>query len=133
MDRLRLAARYGLAGLANTALGFGLIMFCDMVLRLRPEVANAVGYAGGWVLGYALNRAFVFRSRAAHRLTGVRYVVSVAIAFLSNQIVLQAALRWAPSSPTGHAVSQAAAIVIYTGVLFLLCTAWVFRDGRRTA
>jgi putative flippase GtrA len=80
-----------------------------------------------------LNRAFVFKSRAAHRVTGVRYLVAVATAFLANQIFLQAALRWTPPSPIGHAASQAAGVVVYTGLLFVLCAAWVFRSTRPAA
>jgi putative flippase GtrA len=133
LELLRTAARYGLAGLANTLLGFGLIMFCDSVLRLRPEIANGLGYAAGWLLSYALNRAFVFRSRGTHRVTGVRYLIAVAAAFLANQLVLQAALRWVPPSPIGHATGQAAGVVVYTGVLFVLCVAWVFRSARPAA
>lgn len=129
MDLLRLAARYGLAGVANTALGLGLILFCDVFLRLRPEIANAVGYAAGWILGYALNRAFVFRSRAAHRVTSIRYVIAVAVAFIANQAVLRAALRWTPPSLFGHAAGQVAGVVVYTLMLFALCASWVFRDS----
>ena len=116
--------------MANTALGFGVIAVCDVVLRLRPEIANAIGYAAGWLLGYVLNRAFVFRNRTAHRVTAVRYGVAVIVAFLANQLALQAALRWAPPSPIGHVASQATGVIVYTGLMFVLCAAWVFREPR---
>jgi putative flippase GtrA len=127
---VQLLARYGLAGLANTALGFGLILFCDAVLHLRPSIANAAGYVAGWVLSYALNRRFVFRSQSAHRVTGVRYVVAVLVAFALNQLILQAALRLLPSGTMSHAVAQAAGVIAYTSVLFVLCAAWVFPKTR---
>ena len=126
MRVVQLLARYGLAGIANTALGFGLILFCDVVLRLRPSVANAAGYLAGWILSYGLNRWFVFRSQAAHRVTGVRYLAAVFVAFALNQLVLQAALRLLPAGTASHALAQAAGVVVYTSVLFVLCAAWVF-------
>lgn len=132
MPIVKLLARYGLAGVANTALGFGLILFCDAVLRLRPSIANAAGYVAGWVLSYALNRWFVFKSRSAHRVTGVRYLVAVLVAFSLNQVILQAALRLMSPGPANHALAQAAGVIVYTSVLFLLCAAWVFPKTKPT-
>ena len=126
MRIVQLLARYGLAGVANTALGFGLILFCDAVLHLRPSIANAAGYVAGWILSYGLNRWFVFRSQSAHRVTGMRYLAAVLTAFALNQLVLQIALRLLPSGPLGHAVAQGGGVIAYTSVLFVLCAAWVF-------
>ncbi len=126
MNLLGTIGRYGLAGIANTALGFALIMFCDSVLGLGPAAANAAGYAAGWVLGYILNRAFVFKG-PSHRGTGWRYALAVGAAFLANQIVLHIAIQLGPVLPGGRIVSQAAGVATYTVVLFILCTLWVFR------
>lgn len=126
MSLLGTIGRYGLAGIANTALGFGLIMFCDSVLGLRAAAANAAGYAAGWMLGYILNRAFVFKG-SSHRGTGWRYALAVGAAFLANQIVLHVTMMLGPALPGGHVLGQAAGVATYTVVLFILCTLWVFR------
>ncbi len=122
-----LVARFGLAGLANTVVGFGVIAALDLGLSVEPRLANAAGYGVGVLVSFALNRGFVFRSQSTTAQVAPRFVTAVAAAFAVNQAVL-----WASGAALGpgviaHAAAQLAAMASYTILLFLACRFWVFR------
>jgi putative flippase GtrA len=126
------AARYGLAGLINTALGLLVIYALDLGLHVAPQVANAAGYILGAGVGYALNKVFVFRSAARVSATGPRYLAVILAAFIVNQAVLKLVLTALPSGPLQHAVGQLAGMTAYTAFAFAACQFWVFRSPGRT-
>jgi putative flippase GtrA len=126
-----LLARFGLAGLVNTAVGFGVIVLLDPVLGLPPALANAIGYAAGMATGFVLNRSFVFRSDGALPATGLRYAIAVAASFALNQAVLGAMGSLLGVGSFRHLAAQAAAMAVYSTALFVICRVWVF--GRTTA
>lgn len=123
---LKLAARYGLAGLANTGLGFAVIAALDLGLGLNAQLANAAGFAVGVVLSFLLNRLFVFRSKTSVKHTGPKYLAAVAIAFAANQGVLAGLHGLLPASVLGRLAAQAAGVATYTLLLFALASFWVF-------
>jgi putative flippase GtrA len=130
--RLALAAtllRFLLVGLANTAVGFGVIMGLQFGLGVGPHLANAGGYAIGLALSFTLNRRFVFASRARPRATAARFAVAALGAFLLNQAALFAAGRLFGPGGAAPVLSQAFAAATYTGVFFLLCRGWVFASS----
>jgi putative flippase GtrA len=120
-------ARFGLAGLVNTAIGFAVIALLDPVLGLPPPLANAAGYAVGMTVGFVLNRGFVFRSRTGLQATGPRYLIAALCAFVLNQLVLHATGLFLGAGPVRHLAAQLAAMAVYTVALFFLCRLWVFR------
>lgn len=120
------ALRYGLAGVFNTLVGFGLILFLDLGLDVQPNLANAIGYAVGIAVSYVLSRLFVFRGRSARAGGLRRYLAAVALAFLANQAVLTVANLLLPASELASALAQACAAVAYSGALFLLSHYWAF-------
>ena len=133
MKRLLTAAlRYGLVGLLNTAVGYGVILALDLGLKVNPFAANTAGYVVGLVLGYVLSRRFVFRTEQSNRATGPRYLIAVAACFALNQAVLGVSRSLLPDAPLGHALSQLAGMASYTAALFALSYVWVFR-ARPTA
>ena len=54
--------RFGLAGLANTAISIGVILLLERLCGLDPFVANAGGVAVGLIVSVVLHRPFVFRA-----------------------------------------------------------------------
>ena len=122
-----LLARFGLAGLVNTAIGLSVIAALDLGLHVDPHIANAVGYAGGLATGYVLNRMFVFRSRGDVGVTGLKYLAAVAVAFTVNQGVLAVVGPLFGAAPLGRLAAQVTAMASYTLLTFLLCRLWVFR------
>jgi len=126
-ESVRQLARFGLAGLVNTAVGFAVIVLLDPVLGLTPALANALGYIAGMSVGFVLNRGFVFRSQGALRTTGLRYVVAAATAFALNQGVLRGAGLLLGTGAAHRLIAQMAAMAVYSATLFILCRMWVFR------
>lgn len=125
-DFLVSALRYGVAGVANTLVGLSIILALDVGLRVDPHIANAVGYAVGICVSFALSKLFVFKARQTARSAPLRYAAAVAIAFALNQGVLTLA-RWTlPPGALFDVAAQGAAVASYTAVLFLLSHFWVF-------
>lgn len=136
-DFLVSALRYGLAGVVNTLVGFSIIVALDVGLHLPAHLANAIGYAVGICVSFALSKLFVFKARQTARSAPLRYGVAVAAAFALNQGVLALAQRVLPPGPTFGVVAQGAAVASYTAALFLLSHFWVFahapNSGKDTA
>jgi putative flippase GtrA len=124
-----LAARFGLAGLANTALGLLVIAALDLGLGVNPHTANAIGYAVGVILSFQLNRAFVFRRKTPVLATGWRFLLAAAAAFVLNQLVLTAGGWLLGPGDLARLAAQAAGVGVYAVTLFLISRAWVFGHG----
>jgi putative flippase GtrA len=124
------ALRYGVAGVLNTLVGFSIIVALDVGLHLPAHLANAIGYAVGICVSFALSKFFVFKARKTTRSAPVRYVIAVAGAFALNQGVLTVAKLVLPSGALWSVAAQGAAAVSYTGALFLLSHFWVFAEGK---
>ncbi len=123
----RQAARFGLAGLVSTAVGFAVIAALDAGLHVAPPLANAAGYLVGVPVGFVLNRGYVFRHGGALGPTGLKYLATVVIAFGLNQIVLRLAGQVLGPAAPAHLAAQLAGMATYTLTTFLLARYWVFR------
>jgi putative flippase GtrA len=124
-DLMGLAARFGLAGLANTAIGFAIIETLDIGFGVKPFIANACGYGIGIGVGFVLNHGFVFRYQGA-RPPVARYLVMAIVAFAANQAVLAIAHHLLGPSPMMRTLAQLAGMGTYTLLTFVLCRLWVF-------
>lgn len=123
--------RFGLAGVANTALGGAVILVLQLGFGLDARLANAGGYAAGMALGFLLSRSFVF-GPTGRGASALRYGVAVGVAFALNQFCL-AALAGLMQSAASVVLVQGAAITTYTAALFVLSRFWVFAPARRSA
>jgi putative flippase GtrA len=121
------AARFGLAGLASTAVGFAVIAVLDAGLHVAPPLANAAGYLVGVPVGFALNRGYVFRHGGAPGAAALKYLAAVAVAFALNQLVLRLAGQALGPTAPAHLAAQLAGMATYTLTTFLLARYWVFR------
>ncbi len=128
-DTVGQVARFGLAGLLNTAVGVAVIALLDPVMGLPPPLANAVGYAVGVSVGFVLNRGFVFRSRTGLPASGLRYLIAASGAFVLNQLVLHVAGLALGAGPVRHLAAQLMAMAAYSVAMFFLCRLWVFRPA----
>jgi putative flippase GtrA len=120
-------ARFGLAGLANTAFGLAVILGLELGAGLERHLANAAGYVAGALLGFLLNRRFVFQGPVAEPGLKVRYLAALILAFALNQGVLTLGASALPTSDLGRTAAQLAALCSYTAAQFLLMRLWVFR------
>lgn len=119
--------RYLLVGLANTAVGYGVILSLQMKLGLHPIAANASGYAVGLFMSYALNRRYTFRSRRSYRTSIPPFAAAVVVCYLINLAVLQFSIT---VLELPAAISQGLAICAYT-LSFYLANRYLVFDERR--
>jgi putative flippase GtrA len=126
---IALLSRFGIAGLINTALGFGVIAALDLGLHVEPHIANLAGYAIGVVVSFALSRQFVFRNQDRLGPAMLRYLLVVALAFLLNQAVLSAVMGLTQGYGLSHMAGQLAGIAAYTVMVFVACKFWVFKSA----
>lgn len=121
--------RYGLAGVANTIVGYLAFLFFYRYVHWSPAAANAAGYVFGLGCAYLLNRVFVFSGPLTKPQGHVwRFVLAFAIAFALNQLLLFVlygavglAAEWA----------QIIAMSLYTIAFYLLNKWYVFPSARR--
>ena len=118
------ALRFAIVGVANTLVGllaiYGMLFFTDA----GPVVANACGYAIGFVLSFLLNRAWSFRSSRSVGQDLPRYLGVAAVAYCCNLVVVVLGAHHFPSHP--YAI-QFLGIATYTTLMFFGCRMFVFR------
>lgn len=116
--------RFAMVGVANTFIGYGVILFLHYGLGAAPVASNIGGYAIGALLSYGLNRSFTFSSQRAHGQALPRFCLVAAACFAINLLVLKvcvALLSW----PV--ALAQALAMGSYTASFYLASRFLVFR------
>jgi putative flippase GtrA len=128
---IALLARFGLVGLINTAVGLSIIAALDLGLRVPPALANAAGYLVGICVSFVLSRRFVFRSRAAFRSSGPRYLIVVISGFGLNQLVLRLAGQALGGGEWERLAAQLAGMTTYTVFVFVASRWWVFHPARK--
>ncbi len=121
------ALRFCLVGLANTAIGYGLILGW-LLVGMGDYGANALGFAMGLPISYALHQRLTFRRRERRNWREAKaYGLAFAAAYAVNLGVI------ALGRASGHAGSplvQGLAVVAYAVSLYGLTRCLVFRSAR---
>jgi putative flippase GtrA len=84
--------RYLAAGLANTAVGYGVFLFLHAVAGVAPHAANAASYGVGLLAALVLNRYFVFRGARITSMAVSRFAAGFGFAYALNWLVLSVGL-----------------------------------------
>lgn len=123
MNFTRQLVRYGLVGLANTAIGYGLILL-GLHIGLGDYRSNALGYAVGLCFSFFANRRFTFDRRGKASPAEVRrFLFCFLIAYAANLVVVGL------GRATGHAehpLVHLAAMALYSVSFFLLMRSIAF-------
>lgn len=117
--------RFVLVGLANTALGYLVIILLHYGMGIEPVPANIGGYVIGALLSYTLNKKFTFASARPHTEALPRFGLAVVGCFLLNLMVLNLCLN-AFLLPV--ALAQALAVCAYTIAFYFTSRFLVFRS-----
>jgi len=125
-------SRFGLAGAANTLLGFLVIAALDLGFGVEPRIANAAGYLAGLAASFVLNRGFVFASKGRLRSTGPRFLAAAAVCFALNQAVLSLAMGLLGDDGGARLAAQLLGMSTYAAAMFALLRLWVFREEAPT-
>lgn len=116
--------RYLTVGLANTAVGLGVVVLAQDFLNISPLASNALGYSVAIPMGFALNRRWTFRHAGPTRTALYRYVTVLALAYFANLGALAiATLTLKLAVHTG----QLAGVLAYTATSYLGMRHFAFR------
>lgn len=117
-----LLAKYSVAGLVNTLVGYAVIFGC-MAWGVGPTVSNVLGYSVGFVTSFLQSRHWVFRSSGTVVDEGLRFIPAFLVAFGVNFLVLQGLLELGVNAY----LAQLGACGAFMGVGFVLNYLFVFR------
>lgn len=122
IDRLQ-PLRFGVVGVANTVLGYTVILL-GLAVGLGDVASNALGYAAGLALSYVLNSRWTFKQDgSANSLAVLKYLLTFMVAYSANlAIVIYAQAHGQGENPAVHLV----AIGIYTSLFYLGAATFVF-------
>lgn len=115
------------AGVANTAIGYGVFLLLVTLLDMNPSYANAIGYVIALIAAFILNKTFVFNQSTTDRSTIPKFIVAFGIAFGINQLVLISGYRLAGLDPK---IAQVFAMISYTVVFYILNKKFVFSENK---
>lgn len=117
------ALRYIFAGVANTAIGYGVFLALMILFNTKPAYANAIGYGIALIAAFVLNKVFVFNQSTTDRSTIPKFILAFAISFAINQLVLLIIYQGMGVRPE---IAQIFAMVSYTVAFYLLNKEFVF-------
>lgn len=115
--------KYVIAGLVNTATGYGVFWVLLRRFKYSPELANTIGYIVALSVAFLLNSLFVFKCGNVSVATVLRFLTSFAGAFLLNQAVLFFLFRVFSIRPE---ISQVFSMTAYTIGFYILNKYYVF-------
>ena len=120
---LRRFLGYAAAGVVATATHYA-VMVALVTWANSPEVvASCVGFLAGACVKYPLNYWAVFASEQQHRVAVPRFVLSLAVGFVLNALLLAVLLR---VLDVHYMVSQVLTTGVVLFVNYLLARHWVF-------
>lgn len=119
--------RYTTVGIANTAVIFGLFFLCKEALGAGAIWSNRVGYAGGLISNYTLNKHWTFKTHKYNLLEIVLFIISFAISYFAQFLtfrLLMENLGWRDG------VAAFVAYPLYGFIFYFLCKYLVFTTKR---
>jgi putative flippase GtrA len=120
-------AGYVASGLAATGSHYVVMVALVQWAGWWEVAASSAGFLVGALVKYPLNYWVVFRSRAAHGRTLLRFAIGLAAGFALT------ASRRSPGHPRHYLVSQVLTTGVVTVVNYLMARNWIFRAGRKAS
>ncbi|CAA9891399.1 conserved membrane hypothetical protein [Candidatus Methylobacter favarea] len=120
--------RFLIVGVANTLIGLSIIYVAMYFFQLDMVKANAIGYAIGILLGFALNKIWTFNSRGYVLTSFLRYLLVIVIAYAAN---LATVVLVSSHFDLNHYMAQALGIIPYTAIGFMGSRYFAFRTEER--
>ncbi len=120
------AVRFGAVGFLNTAIDFALFTLVLKVFGLPELISQAIGYSGGVINSFFVNRVFTFRARHVRSLGAFSLFVLINLVSLGVSLLVLYGLREA--FPIGVYPAKIIATVMAWGINFSGSRWLVFRN-----
>ncbi len=111
-------------GALNTLIGYSIFALALKVVGLQYNFALFVAYAIGILIGYRNHRHVTFKSKAKHRAAFTKFVITYALVYGVNALLLTGFIELAHISPL---IAQIISLVIVTLMSFIVQRTWVFK------
>lgn len=122
--------KFCLIGVVNGIVGFSIILSLLYIFQVNYLVSNSLGYLGGILTSFLLNKYVNFRSDGRVRFEFPVFIVSFAIAYLANMLVLSFLVEFVQVK---EIVGLILAAGVYTVLFYILSRFIVFKPGSLTA
>lgn len=126
-DEAGKAGRFGLVGLAATAVHLGIAQLALLLWGAAPWLANLIGFAAAFTVGLAGHQWFTFRGVAPLQRSVWRYGAIALAGLLATNIVLEG-LR--ASGALSDAAALTIAILVVPAISFVASRFWGFAPAR---
>lgn len=123
MGLVRQSLRFGAVGLVNTTIGLTAIYALMFFFGAGPALANAIGYAIGLAVSFALNRVWTFNSTQSVGHVLPKYLMAAAACYLLNLGAVVTCTSYLSVNPY---LAQLVGVGIYTVCMFFGCRWFVF-------
>jgi len=117
--------KYGLIGIFNTFIGYGLT-FLLFYIGILAELSNFIGYIIGFFVSYYLNKKYNFKSKNSHKKDMPKFIVSMLVAYIVNLIVFSLFYRYLEMNAY---LSQVIAGIFYVAIGYILSKIYVFNGS----
>lgn len=114
---------YILVGVFNTIFGQGII-FGLLFLGIMPELANFIGYVLGILVSFLLNNHFTFKATKQRKLSFIRFVIALLIAYVAQLLALIVLYR---AFDCNVYIAQILASCVYVALGFGISKFYAFR------
>ncbi len=117
--------RYGLAGLANMAVGFVIYTFCISILSAPFWLANLAAIICGLICGFILAQKFVFTTPGQGKFgqRAIRYFIVIMLQFILTTVVIGVLI----AKGHGEIIAYLIVLPFAIGLSFGLQKFWVFK------
>lgn len=116
--------RFCAVGILNTLVGLTLIFLLMRFIGFNYVIANAAGYAIGFVMSFFLNRAWTFQHKGSIAHSAMLWMVVVGFAYASNLAVIVVAHS---DFGVNQYAAQVLGVATYTALSFLGGRYYVFQ------
>lgn len=116
--------KFGLVGVANTAITLSVIFLLTKFFSVPYVAANAVGYIAGLTNSYLMNRIWTFRSKGSYAGEGFRFIL---VFFFCYLMQLGALVLMKEVGRINQDLAQVLAMVLYTLLNFILNKVFTYK------